>query len=179
MKNPFIEMTGFIHSVQQYDEELLFEIRDGKDPERITNLVLNDDSLLTSMSGEAIEVSNELNGSYITAFVNGRKPVFAFYPPRFYPELVAIRIGEEFGFVSVGDFNENLISGELDLKLMISEETEIINCLGESLDEQQIKNNLAFVYYTRSTRSIPAQASVSKVIVYVDPFGEMQDNLRE
>lgn len=175
MKKQFIEITGFIRSIQNFQEDLLLEIWDGKDEGHITNLVVNKLAVMTTLTGDPIVVSDELKGCYMTAFVNGRKPVLAIYPPRFYPELVAIRRGEQFGFVQVGQFNEELFSEALNLKLIVSEETEIVNSAGEPLTVDDIAHHYAFIYYTRSTRSIPAQAPVSKVIVYVDPFGEMQD----
>lgn len=179
MKDNFIEITGFIRSVQYFKEDLLLEIWDGKDEEHITNLIINQYTILTTLTGEPLEISDHLKGCYMTAFVNGRKPVMAIYPPRFYPELVAIRKDEQFGIIQIGVFNEDLVSEKLSLKLNVSDETEITDCFGNPLSEEDIKNNYSFVYYTRSTRSIPAQAPVKKVIVYVDPFGEMQDRAQK
>ena len=174
-KNQFIEVTGFILSIQHLQEDLVLEIWDGKDEEHITILVINNFAIVTTLTGEPIDVSNELIGCYMIAFVNNRKPILAIYPTRFYPELVAIRKDDQFGFVQIGKFNEELMSEELNLKIIVSEETDIINCAGETLTIDEVYNCYMFVYYIRSTRSIPAQAAVTKVIVYEDPFSQMQD----
>lgn len=176
MKKTFIEITGYIYSIQHFQDDWLLEIWDGKDAEHTTNLVVNHHALLTTLTGEKLEVSDDLYDCYVTAFINGRKPIVAIYPPKFYPELVVVRKGEQFGFVQIGMFDEQLISEELDLRLIVGKETDIVNCFGEPLAEDDIKNSYAFVFYTHATRSVPAQANVSKVIIYVDPFGEMQDS---
>ena len=176
MKKAFIEITGFIRSIQHFEDDLLLEVWNGKDGEQATNLIVNHHALITTSTGERFEVSDDLMGCYVTAFINGRKPIIAIYPPKFYPELVVVRKGEQNSFVQIGMFDEQLVSEELDLKLIVGEETDIVNCFGEPLAEDDIKNSYAFVFYTSSTRSVPAQATVSKVIIYVDPFGEMQDS---
>ncbi|MER2000946.1 MAG: hypothetical protein ABS882_14355 [Lysinibacillus sp.] len=174
-KNLFIEITGFIRSVQHVQEDLLLEIWDGKDEQHVTYLVIHKLAIITTLTGEPIYVSHEHVGCYIVAFVNNRKPILAMYPSRFYPELVAVRNDDQFGYVQVGKFNEELMSEELNLKLIVSEETDIINYVGETLTIDEIYNHYMFVYYNGSTRSIPAQAAVKKVIVYDDPFGQMKD----
>ena len=175
MEKNFIEVTGFIRSVQHFNGDILLEIWDGKDKDHVTNLIINQFTVLTTLIGEELEVTDDLKDCYLTAYVNRRKPVLAIYPPRFYPELVAIRVKDQFGFVQFGFFNEDLFSEQLNIKLTIGEETEIVDSFGEPLEASYIQNNYAFIYYTRSTRSIPAQVPAIKVVVYEDPFGKMQD----
>lgn len=99
-----------------------------------------------------------------TAYVDSSKPVILIYPPQYAPEVIIVET-EEVGFVNVSTFDENFINKENTLKLNIAEDTVITNRAGEKLTQADVINKEAVVFYTISTRSIPAQTTPSKIVV--------------
>ncbi|MCL7747825.1 hypothetical protein [Halalkalibacter alkaliphilus] len=67
--------------------------------------------------------------------------------------------------VKLDIFDQNLVSEDNELKLHISSDTVIINSHGETLEEADISGNTLFVFYTITTRSIPAQTTPHMIII--------------
>ena len=76
----------------------------------------------------------------------------------------------------MGYFNEDLINEENTLALNISEQTVIMNNLGERrvFTAEDIKNKNAMVVYSITTRSIPAQTTPSFVLIMEAGLEEVQ-----
>lgn len=101
-------------------------------------------------------------GMELTIFYDGTKPMIMIYPPQYSAKVVVADQGDK--FVKVDYFDENLVSIDNNLKLNISEKTEIINEDGQAY-EGELANKYLTVIYDVTTRSIPAQTNPLKVIV--------------
>lgn len=105
-----------------------------------------------------------LEGQLFTAYVNLNKPMVMIYPPRYTPEVIVVETGV-MGMFKQGQFDENYVSEALRFQLTIDDTTEIIDLKGQPVAKEAIVGKDLLVFYTRSTRSIPEQAPIHKVIV--------------
>jgi hypothetical protein len=101
-------------------------------------------------------------GAKVKGFYNGNAPAILIYPPQFHADVVAkMNEGE---IVVLDYFDENLVSSTGGLKLFPDKETEIIMTNGQYFTSE-ISERFLTVTYTRSTRSIPAQAIPKQLVV--------------
>jgi len=114
-------------------------------------------------------------GDKIVAYTFANKPQKLIYPPQFNPDVVIVET-KEAGFVEVDYFFENLTNTYEMLKLNIGENTELLNTKGEKVSAKDLKEKNLVVFYTVSTKSIPAQTTPSKVIVLDEESGNTTEN---
>lgn len=101
-------------------------------------------------------------GMEIAAFYDGSLPVPLIFPPQYRPVIITgHRMGEN---VTVGWFDPDLLSADGNLKLTLSPSTEVVSANGQPFTCTPGNHNL-IVYYTTTTRSIPAQTTPRKIIV--------------
>ncbi|SMB87842.1 Copper amine oxidase N-terminal domain-containing protein [Desulfonispora thiosulfatigenes DSM 11270] len=101
-------------------------------------------------------------GVEVTGFYDANAPMIMIYPPQYNVEVLA---EQELGqFVKVDLFDQNLVSSDNQLKLNISEKTEVVTKDGKPYPGTLADKKLAVVYDV-TTRSIPAQTNPIKVIV--------------
>ena len=101
-------------------------------------------------------------GDYITAFYDSLAPVPLIFPPRY--RAVVIVPPLRHSFVKVDYFNENLVSGDGQLKLNIAPRTRILLPNNQTF-LGNLGNQDLVVIYGPSTKSIPAQTTPNEVIV--------------
>ncbi len=106
--------------------------------------------------------ANLTEGTVITSFYNSNAPMLMIYPLRYKAEVVIVP--EETQNVKVDRFDKDLMSSDNNLKLNISDKTEILLQDGTKY-QGSLENRRLVVYYGPTTRSIPAQTSPSKIIV--------------
>ncbi|WP_230199396.1 copper amine oxidase N-terminal domain-containing protein [Bacillus ndiopicus] len=155
----FIERTGEISDIVTRENGT--QLVTNGDKENPFNLAINQDTVILDNTGKKVELKK---GMKFTAFVDSKKPAILIYPPQYAPEAIIVET-EEIGFVNVSTFDKNFVNKENTLKLNIAEDTVITNTSGGKLTKEDIAENVAVVFYTISTRSIPAQTTPSKVIV--------------
>lgn len=112
-------------------------------------------------------------GLKLTGYYESGKPMILIYPPQYTIDIVT-PVYEE-GFVKADKFDSRLLSRDKQLKLNISEDTEIVwenNTqvywfAKPSIEELEtaLGNRQMIVYYDFTTKSIPAQTSPNKIIV--------------
>ncbi len=113
------------------------------------------------------------NGLEITGYYESGRPMIMIYPPQYSIDIVT-PVYEE-GFVKADKFDSNLLSKDKQLKLNISDETEIVwendtqiywfaKPTVEDL-EAVLTNRNMIIYYDFMTKSIPAQTTPDKIIV--------------
>lgn len=112
-------------------------------------------------------------GLEITGYYEAGKPMIMIYPPQYTIDIITPAYKE--GFVKIDKFDSNLLSKDKQLKLNISEETEIvwenntqINWVAKPTIEDLeavLGNRQMIVYYDFMTKSLPAQTTPSKIIV--------------
>ena len=154
----FVKIAGTIDSVDVRNNATYYTMKDG---ENINVLVVTADTLVFDNTGKKVELKK---GDKIMAHTYANKPALAIYPPQYSPEVVIVET-EEMGFAAVGTFDKNLLDTNLLLKLNVSEETELSSLSGKEVTIANLAEQNLLVFYTFTTRSIPAQTSPSKVVV--------------
>lgn len=161
----YLSFTGTVNEVIKVDD-ITTKIYLKNDDETEAYFILSENTYLAD--GVKIE-----EGVKITGYYESGRPMILIYPPHYTIDIVT-PVYEE-GFVKADKFDSNLLSKDKQLKLNISEETEIIwenntqiywfaKPTIEEL-EAVLENRQMLVYYNFTTKSIPAQTSPSKIIV--------------
>ncbi len=112
-------------------------------------------------------------GLEITGYYESGRPMILIYPPQYTIDIVTPVY--EKGFIKVDKFDSNLLSKDKQLKLNISDNTEIVWENNTQIYwfvkptikdlETVLSNRNLIVYYDYTTKSIPAQTTPSKIIV--------------
>ena len=101
-------------------------------------------------------------GDQVTGFYDANAPVPLIYPPQ-YAALVMNK--ETSGqFVTVSHFDDQLVSSDHTLQLLVGPGTQVVLQNGQPFNGQLANRDL-IVVYGASTRSIPAQTTPSQIIV--------------
>lgn len=154
----FIKVAGTIESVEKRGNVSYYSIKEG---ENINTLAVTADTLVYDNTGKKVELKK---GDKVIAHTYANKPMILIYPPQYSPEVVIVET-EEMGTASVGTFDSNLLDANLSLKLNVSEEMELSSLSGKEVKVSDLAEKNLLVFYTVTTRSIPAQTSPHKVVV--------------
>lgn len=157
-----IEINPY-HNVDGSESGKLFVLAQGAEAGMLMNFVVDEQTVMLT-EGE-IKL-----GANIVGFYLGNMPMIMIYPPQAHAALLAVNPPEGQN-VKAALFDENLTSDDNDLKLNIGENTEIVLQNGEPAPAGlDLSNRRLVVFYTVSTRSIPAQTTPLRVIVlYEEP----------
>lgn len=158
----FIEFTGEISDIVTRENGTQLVVNDDK--ENPFSLAVDNETVVLDNTGKEVKLAK---GMKFTAYVDSQKPAILIYPPQYALEAIIIET-EEMGFVTVSTFDENFVNKENMLKLNIAEDTVITNRTGEKLTKEEIIDQTALVFYTVSTKSIPAQTTPAKIVVLTD-----------
>jgi hypothetical protein len=167
----FIKITGTIESVDVREKARYYSIKEG---ENTNTLVVTADTLVFDNTGKKVELKK---GDKIMAHSYANKPMPLIYPAQYSPEIVIVET-EAMGIAAVGTFDKNLLDANLSLKLHISEETELSSVSGKKVKVADLAEKNSLVFYTITTRSIPAQTTPHKVVVldHREPDQEIATN---
>lgn len=102
-------------------------------------------------------------GDQVTGYYDGNAPVPLIYPPQ-YRALVVVKENNNQN-VKVDFFNNQLVSSDGQLQLNLSAYTLILLKNGQPFSKSLANRNL-IVIYGPTTRSIPAQTTPYKIIVW-------------
>ncbi len=102
-------------------------------------------------------------GDQVTGYYDGNAPAPLIYPPQ-YQALVMVK-ESPYQNVKADYFNSQLVSSDGLLKLNISPSTSIVLKNGQSFTKNPTNRNL-IVIYGPATKSIPAQTTPYKLIVW-------------
>lgn len=157
VQEKFLKLTGKFQSFEERTNGSVYSLIEKG--EEIFAIVADERTVVVDNLGNPVELKE---GMEFTAFVDAEKPMIMIYPPQYSPELIVVQTTEP-GFVEVDEFDKEYTGKKL--KLNLSEETVIENLSGTKLNAEDVAEANAAVFYTASTRSIPAQTAPSKVIV--------------
>lgn len=160
---------GTIEKVNSSENITYFTVKDG---DQTNILEIAKDTLVFDNTGKKVELKE---GDKVVAYTFAKKPQKLIYPPQFNPDVVIVET-KEAGFVEVDYFFENLTNTYDMLKLSIGENTELLNTKGEKVAAKDLTEKNLVVFYTASTKSIPAQTTPSKVIVLDDESENTNEN---
>ena len=102
-------------------------------------------------------------GDFITGYYDENAPAILIYPPQ-YPALIVVKYNQN-QHVKVDYFNNQLLSSDGQLKLNIAPYSQTLLKNGQPFTGNPANRNL-IVFYGPSTRSIPAQTTPTKIIVW-------------
>lgn len=105
-------------------------------------------------------------GMEITAVLEKNAPMTMSIPPMTNGAVAFIANSNE-GFTALGNFDMNLINADHTLKLNITEDTVIRDIKGTKkiFTADDVQNSESIVFYTASTKSIPAQTTPSFIMI--------------
>lgn len=151
----YIPVYGVVKSIQQVSGQCCEQNVTMSTENGIINIIL---------SAETYVVDNVQlrSGLPIFAFYEADVPVPLIYPPQYR----AVSIGRQpFNEnVTMDYFGRNLVNSDNTLRLNIASSTQVINTNGQRVSCNVGDNNL-LVFYTNTTRSIPAQTTPRRIIV--------------
>ncbi|MGE7091565.1 stalk domain-containing protein [Lysinibacillus sp. NPDC048646] len=154
----FNNTYGTVDHVNVAENTTYYTIKDG---EYSNILEVTKETLVFDNTGKKVELKK---GDKVVAYTFANKPQKAIYPPQLNPDVVIVET-ETAGLVEVDYFFEDLTNTYDILKLNIGENTELLNIKGEKVTEKELAEKHLVVFYTVSTKSIPAQTTPSKVII--------------
>ncbi|ERN51413.1 hypothetical protein M3689_13725 [Alkalihalophilus marmarensis] len=155
----FIRVTGMIESVEERDGTLYYLINEGQD--ETSYIIVSSDTVVFDNTGDVTELEP---GEEITAYTYANKPMPLIYPPQYNPEVIIVET-DLIGSAAVGTFNDELVDETLSLKLNVSEETELSSLTGKDVGVEDLEGQDLLVFYSFTTKSIPAQTTPEKIIV--------------
>ena len=175
----YINYEGKIVEIKNDGDKLSMLIK-ADDDEYGLILHINEDVILLNHKTKDFTDKDKLKeGMTITAYYAKYTPMLLSLPGQLTPGVIVVKESEEPSFIKVSGFNEDLVSGENDLKLNISEDTVIVNKDGEKVEKEDIKDKDLIVFYTASTKSIPAQTTPEKIIVIKETLKEENVEITE
>ena len=121
-------------------------------------------TVLFTLTGDTYVLDNETiqPGDQITVFYDGNAPVILIYPPTYQAVLLAKSSGRQF---YLGQFNDSLVSTDNALQLTVDQNTPVLLPNGQ-IFYGKIAGKTVLAEYQASTRSIPAQTTPDRLIVF-------------
>ncbi|WP_102347666.1 copper amine oxidase N-terminal domain-containing protein [Bacillus sp. Marseille-P3661] len=174
----FMKSTGVISEVSK-DGEYTTVVVENQDHSLQTIFKINKDVLLyNGESTESFKIEDFKKGLSVEAYYDKNKPMIMIYPAVITPEIMIINEREKMGQVKVGKFGEDLVSLDKELKLNLAETTILLNEDGDVIKQEELTNKELIVFYTVSTKSIPAQTTPSKVVALNDKVDKQKEVLQ-
>ncbi len=159
----FVSFQGMVHTIKDFptgpssDETgctKMFSIVDEQG--RVVNFIVSPTTYF-------VEQAQVMAGDIVMGYYDGSAPAVLIYPPQ-YSALIMVR-NTAYPNVKVDFFNQQLTSSDGRLTLKLSANTPILLRNGQPFSNNPINRNL-IVLYGPTTRSIPAQTSPFKIIVW-------------
>lgn len=160
----YIAFSGMISEIKQNGESLSLVVEES---ENFTQMIfpITDDVLLFNNGSTALKKDNLKKGLKVVAYYDRNKPMPLIYPATIIPAIVVVHDEKEMEQVKVSKFDKNLLSLDGELRLRLDKETVLMNEKGDKVKEEELYGRELIVFYTISTKSIPAQTAPEKVIV--------------
>ena len=175
----YIEFNGKISNLNS-KEDILSILAENDLENTLDKLVahIGDDVLiLDEETMDFIDKDDLKEGMEVSIYYTKDTIMLMSYPPQLSPNLVILRSDDVDLNIKVDKFNEDLIGHDNSLKLNINEDVELINLKGETIGKEDLANKDLVVFYTFSTRSIPAQTTPKKVIAIKNHEAKILDYL--
>ncbi|MEK4425672.1 stalk domain-containing protein [Solibacillus sp. FSL K6-1523] len=159
---PFANVKGAIGSVEKLaNGTTQYSVTDENNPFHFTT---DQNTIVLDKKGNKVELKK---GDKVSLYMHANQPMLLIFPPQYSPAVVIVEDEKSPTNVVVTDFNEDFINKENDLKLNISDDTVIVNVKGEKVGKETLfADHHAIVFYGATTRSIPAQTSPDKIVVF-------------
>lgn len=152
----FVPITGTITNISSTSGDCCNSTISLRENNQITNFVVSSRTFVA----DSLRLRQ---GMRVAAYYDVSLPVPLIFPPRYQAEIIAPLRPEE--FTSLSFFNRNLVDINNSLRLNIGPSTTITTQNGQAF-RCPPTNQILLVYYTNTTRSLPAQTTPRKIIVF-------------
>ncbi|WP_167577506.1 copper amine oxidase N-terminal domain-containing protein [Ammoniphilus sp. YIM 78166] len=163
----YIKFSGIVTEVKQTDQSLTFIVKNPENDMQMVFPVSHGVLMFSNSTTEKLEYQALQRGVNIEVYYDKHKPVPLIYPATAAPEIILVR-DKEIGEVKVSKFDEQFLSLDQELKLNLSQDTILLNEQGEPIKKDDLQGKELIVFYTFTTKSIPAQTSPKKIIALDD-----------
>ncbi len=119
--------------------------------------------LLDDSTQETADAGSFKVGQEVTAFYPKNAPMALSFPAIITPDVLVRHSDQREGFVQVATFDDTLTSSDGQLKIILDVGMSLIDRHGKPV--ASLAHKTLVVFYTTSTRSIPAQITPEKIIV--------------
>ena len=173
----YMEFTGVIQEVEEYGKETQLTVENDKG--LIMILRITDDTLkFNSGTTKDLNLADLKKGASIEAYYDKNKSMILIYPATVTPEIVILKDENVHGEVKIAKFDKKLLSLDNELKLNIAKETILLNQQGKKIKEIDLHDKELAIFYSATTKSIPAQTTPTKIIA-LDYLTEEMAKLQE
>lgn len=156
----YLSFTGTITEVRE--NSVLVQEKANEENLMVFNIsesvLLLDDSTKEAADAGSFEVGQE-----VTAFYPENAPMALSFPAIMTPDVLVRRSDQQVGFVHVATFDETLTSSDGQLKIILGAGMSLVD--RDNKPVASLAHKTLVVFYTTSTRSIPAQTTPQKIIV--------------
>ena len=171
--NDFYLKEGLISSIEKNEGYYsIVLVDDIENPEAVMDMgiILNiqEGTLILDQKDGSLKTFEDLKkGMEISVVIDSYAPQTMSIPPMTSGGVAVVINSEEAGFIKVSEFGDELVSEDNTLALNIDENVKIIDNKGtkKEFSSEDIKDSNAMVFYSTSTRSIPAQTNPSLVVI--------------
>ncbi|WP_353095095.1 stalk domain-containing protein [Tissierella praeacuta] len=163
----YIKFEGKIVGINKDGKNTSILVKnDESDPYNGMLFHINDEViLLNDKDKDFIDKDSLKEGMKVSAYYSKNTIMTMSIPPQLTPDLIVIGESEEPVFTHVSKFDKELVSSDGMLKINPSENTVIVGKDGNKIEKEDIVDKDLIVFYTISTKSIPAQTTPEKIIV--------------
>lgn len=174
----YMNFSGTISELKQENGSITLTI-ENQETSMKTILHLSEEALiLNSGTTEKLQKEELKEGLHISAYYDKYKPMLLIYPPVVTPDIIVVN-DKEMGNVKVSMFDKNFLSLDNTLKLHLSEETILLNEQGDRITKEELKDKELIVFYTVTTKSIPAQTTPVKIIALEPTEGQLMEEVQQ
>lgn len=159
----YLSFAGTITDIRGDEEQRAISVQDENNTDNSIVFNLSDDVLLLDANSREVLKDGFAVGQKVTAYYPENTPMALSLPPITTPKVIVLNSEVVPGFVHVATFDETLTSSDSQLKLNISTKTKVTD--GEGNPVTTLANRDLVVFYTISTRSIPAQTTPERIFV--------------
>ncbi|WP_411336335.1 hypothetical protein [Ruminococcus gauvreauii] len=152
----FVPVTGIIREITPMTGECCNRMISIMSSGGITNFVVAPETFV-------VGCTRLRPGMRVAAFYDSDLPVPLIFPPQYRAEMITVLRPNE--NVKLDYFGKDLTSSDGTLSLNISRSTNVTTVNGQRFDCSP-GGRILLVYYFNTTRSIPAQTTPEKIIVF-------------
>lgn len=175
----YIKYEGKIANIEKDEKSNSILVKDNEEELNGHVYYLGEAVIILDAKTKEIVAADVLEeGMAVTVFSHKNSPTTMSLPPQSSPNLILVNQGDDTGTVAVSKFDDNFLNAEGTLKLIIEQETIMVNEEGEALEKEDLANKDLIVFYAVSTKSIPAQAPALKIIL-MNEEEELVEDLEE
>ncbi|WP_313892028.1 stalk domain-containing protein [Psychrobacillus sp.] len=161
----YMNFSGEVTEVVTEKDQVTLTVQTAdKEPQVMILPIADETKIFNSGTTKSLKKDSFKKGQKIDAYYAKNKPMLLIYPPRVTPEFVIVHDEKVFGNVKVGKFNKKFLSLDNSLKLSIGKNTILLDENGKKVSLKDLQEKELIVFYTASTRSIPAITIPTKII---------------